>query len=128
MHALPLAAGINKGGHYFRYIIPLVVCFVVVTTAIQNHRRGCHRVSNFCLGPLKKRRGRFLGFFLGFLENIRRRSALKLHRGFILTKKGDINPNKNSEPHLPGGGGAVFILFSKISKVVLFFLLLISCS
>ena len=28
--ALPLAAGINEGGHYFRYIIPLVL--VVVTT------------------------------------------------------------------------------------------------
>jgi hypothetical protein len=24
VHALPLAAGINEGGHYFRYIIPLV--------------------------------------------------------------------------------------------------------
>ena len=24
---------------------------VVVTTAIQNHRRGCRRVSNFCMGP-----------------------------------------------------------------------------
>jgi hypothetical protein len=23
VHALPLAAGINEGGHYFRYIIPL---------------------------------------------------------------------------------------------------------
>jgi hypothetical protein len=25
VRALPLAAGINEGGHYFRYIIPLVV-------------------------------------------------------------------------------------------------------
>ena len=24
---------------------------VLVTTAIQNHRRGCRRVSNFCMGP-----------------------------------------------------------------------------
>ena len=23
----------------------------VVTAAIQNHRRGCRRVSNFCMGP-----------------------------------------------------------------------------
>jgi hypothetical protein len=41
-------------------------------------------------GPL----GRFLGFFRCVFENFRRRSVrvLKLHRGFILTKKGDINP------------------------------------
>ena len=31
--ALPLAAGINEGGHYFRYIIPLLV--VGVTTVIK---------------------------------------------------------------------------------------------
>ena len=27
VHALPLAAGINEGGHYFRYFFPLVVFF-----------------------------------------------------------------------------------------------------
>ena len=47
VRALPLAAGINEGGHYFRYIF---LCFLLVTTAIQNHRRGCRRVSNFCMG------------------------------------------------------------------------------
>ena len=33
------------------------------------------------------------------MENFRRRSVrgLKLHRGLILTNKGDINPPKNSE-------------------------------
>ena len=45
VRALPLAAGTNEGGHYFRYFFPLVV--VLVTTVIQNHRRGCGRVSNF---------------------------------------------------------------------------------
>ena len=35
--ALPLAAGINEGGHYFRYF-PLVL---VVTAVVQNPRRGC---------------------------------------------------------------------------------------
>ena len=30
MRALPLAAGRNEGGHYFRYIIPLVVVVVVL--------------------------------------------------------------------------------------------------
>ena len=25
-------------------------CLVLLTTAIQNHRRGCRRVSNFCMG------------------------------------------------------------------------------
>ena len=48
LRALPLAAGINEGGHYFRYFSFLVL--VVLTTAIQNHRRGCRRVSNFCMG------------------------------------------------------------------------------
>ena len=42
------AAGTNEGVHYFRYIFPFLV---VVTTVIQNHRRGCRRVSNFCMGP-----------------------------------------------------------------------------
>ena len=50
VRALPLAAGTNKGGHYFRYIFPLLLV-VLVTTVIQNHRRGCRRVSNFCMGP-----------------------------------------------------------------------------
>ena len=54
VRALPLAAGTNEGGHYFRYIFPLLVLLVlllVVTTVIQNHRRGCRIVSNFCMGP-----------------------------------------------------------------------------
>ena len=50
VRVLPLAAGINEGGHYFRYIIPLVILSCLLTTAIQNHRRGCRRVSNFCMG------------------------------------------------------------------------------
>ena len=49
----------------------------------------------------------------GFFENLRRRlvRVLKLHRGFILTKKADINPPKDSEtPPWPPGGGAFFLL------------------
>ena len=34
--AVPLVAGINEGGHYFRYW--------------SERSRGCHRVSNFCMG------------------------------------------------------------------------------
>ena len=30
VHALPLTAGINEGGHYFRYIIPLVVLLLLL--------------------------------------------------------------------------------------------------
>jgi hypothetical protein len=43
--------------------------------------------------------GAIFSFVKVFLENIRRSSVRvqKLHRGFILTKKGDINPPKNSE-------------------------------
>ena len=48
VRALPLAAGINEGGHYFRYFSTFLV--VVVTTAIQNHRRGCRRVPKSCMG------------------------------------------------------------------------------
>jgi putative effector of murein hydrolase LrgA (UPF0299 family) len=37
VRVLPLAASINEGGHYFRYIF-LFSCFLfLVTTAIQNH-------------------------------------------------------------------------------------------
>ena len=45
VRALPLAAGINEGGHYLRYIIPFFL-----TAAIQNHKRGYLGVSNFCMG------------------------------------------------------------------------------
>jgi hypothetical protein len=50
--------------------------------------------------------------------------VLKLHRGFILTKKGDIKPpNKFGDP--PWSPGSVFRFFKsffvKISKVVLGF-------
>ena len=31
VHALPLAAGRNEGGHYFRYFIPLVVILLLPT-------------------------------------------------------------------------------------------------
>ena len=57
VRALPLAAGINEGGHYFAYFSTLLVFFsflvlvlVGVTTVIQNHRRGCRRVPKFCMG------------------------------------------------------------------------------
>jgi hypothetical protein len=30
VHALPLAAGINEGGHYFRYNIPLLVVVLLM--------------------------------------------------------------------------------------------------
>ena len=64
MRALPVAQtkvatifgnfGPNEGGHNFRYFFLLsfflLVVGVVLTTAIQNHRRGYRRVSNFCMG------------------------------------------------------------------------------
>ena len=59
VRALPLAAGTNEGGHYFCYIFPPNISCAgkrtyparFVTTVIQNHRRGCRIVSNFCMGP-----------------------------------------------------------------------------
>jgi hypothetical protein len=50
VRALPLAAGRNEGSHFFKYIFPLFFSFLG-TTVIQNHRRGCLIVSNFCMGP-----------------------------------------------------------------------------
>jgi hypothetical protein len=49
----------------------------------------------------------FSFLFCFFVENIRRTSVrvLKFHRGFILTKNGDINPLTNLEtPPVPLGG------------------------
>jgi hypothetical protein len=43
--ALPLAAGINKGGQFFLDIIPLVG--VVGTTTIQNHGMGCRSATKY---------------------------------------------------------------------------------
>jgi hypothetical protein len=51
VRALPLAAGINEGGHYFRYFGPSAL---LLTTAIQNHRRGYCRVSKMLHGLLTK--------------------------------------------------------------------------
>jgi hypothetical protein len=47
VRALPLAAGRNEGDHYFRYF-----SFSSFATAIQNHRRGCRRFSNLCMGSM----------------------------------------------------------------------------
>jgi hypothetical protein len=54
------------------------------------------------------------------VEDIRRRSVrvLKLHRGFIPTKK-EISPHKIPKPPWPPSGA--FLGFLKISKVVLWF-------
>jgi hypothetical protein len=79
-------------------------------------------------GPLKKKKSGEKnkigpwppgGRFLGSLENIRRRSVrvAELHRGFILTKKGDINPPKKSEtPHGPLGGGLLVVFFENFKS------------
>jgi hypothetical protein len=40
----------ERGPPSARAEINLVVV-VVLTAVIQNHRRGCRRVSNFCMGP-----------------------------------------------------------------------------
>ena len=63
MRALALAAGINVSGHYFgpsvlrapaeqTKVATILGIFplLVLTAVIQNHRRGCRIVSNFCMG------------------------------------------------------------------------------
>ena len=56
--------------------------------------------------------------FYVFFENFRRRSGrvLKLHRGFILSKKGDINPQQNLETPLALWGGAFRFKKNKIEN------------
>ena len=51
VRALPLAAGINEGGHYFRYFSSSYL--VVVNTAIQNHRRVVVGFQIFAWAPKK---------------------------------------------------------------------------
>ena len=50
VRALPLAAGINEGGHYFRYIIPLLVVGVV-TTVIKTPEGVVVGFPNFAWAP-----------------------------------------------------------------------------
>ena len=49
VRALPLAAGRNEGGHYFRYFSFFFSSFLV-GTVVQNPRRGCRRVPKFSMG------------------------------------------------------------------------------
>jgi hypothetical protein len=51
VHALPLAAGINVGGHYKWHFFLLSLSFFRLIA--NYHRRGCRRVSNFCMAPKK---------------------------------------------------------------------------
>ena len=48
VRALPLAAGRNEGGHYFRYIF--VFFSLLGGTVIQKPRRGCRMVPKFYMG------------------------------------------------------------------------------
>ena len=49
--ALPLAAGRNECGHYFRYIFSFLLVPVLLRgTVVQNPRRGGRRVPKFCTG------------------------------------------------------------------------------
>jgi hypothetical protein len=63
------------------------------------------------------------GLLFIFLKNFRRRlvRVLKLHSGFILIKKGDINPQKNLEtPLAPWGNVLVFVVeyFKSVPRVL----------
>jgi hypothetical protein len=71
VHALPLAAGRNEGGHYLRYFGPSRVRFRFVFFRFKkNSRRRSVRV-------------------------------LKLHSEFIITKKGILTSQKNRSPPWP---------------------------
>ena len=48
VHALPLAAGINVGGHSTWHYFSFSLLSSKVLT--QNPRKVCRRVSNFCMG------------------------------------------------------------------------------
>ena len=47
MRALPLAAGINVGGHYKWHFVSF---FLSLQLIANSPRRGCRRNSNFCMG------------------------------------------------------------------------------
>jgi hypothetical protein len=57
----------------------------------KNNKKSGKKIKNSDPHPLAPWRAIF-SFFLVFLENIRRKSVIvpKLHRWFILTKKGDL--------------------------------------
>jgi hypothetical protein len=50
VHALPLAAGINVGGHYKWHFFLLLLSLSLQLIA-QSPRRDCRRVLKFCMGP-----------------------------------------------------------------------------
>jgi hypothetical protein len=52
VRALPLAAGINVGGHYKGHFFLLFLSLSLSLQLIaQSPRRDCRRVSKFCMGP-----------------------------------------------------------------------------
>ena len=49
LRALPLAAGINVGGHY-KWLFFLFLSLLSLQLIANSPRRGCRRNSNFCMG------------------------------------------------------------------------------
>ena len=84
LRVLPLAAGINEGGHYFRFFF----LFFLLTTAIQNHRRGCLGFQIFAWAPKKNNNNRFLGFLKVSFENFEGDSVDMCAGKFPLTSMG----------------------------------------
>jgi hypothetical protein len=89
-------------------VIILLVLLLVVSTDIKIPVVVVGKKIKFVPPPP----GPLWGDFSFLQKNIRRRSVrvLKLHRGIILTKKGDINPKKNSKTP-PGPLGEKFLVF-----------------
>ena len=50
VRALPLAAGINVGGHYKWHFFSLSFSLSSLQLIANSPRRGCRRNSNFCMG------------------------------------------------------------------------------
>ena len=56
VRALPLAAGINKGGHYLRYFSSCCCSCSCFNTVVQNPRRGCRIGFKFLQGLLSNKK------------------------------------------------------------------------
>ena len=102
VRALPLAGGINEGGHYFIYF-----SFLLFSPLKKNNTNSGEKNKIWTPTPWPPG-GRFLVFFGKFQKEVSQSSETS--QGFILTIKGDIHPQKNSET-FPGPLGDVFRFF-----------------
>ena len=96
VRALPVAAGTNEGGHYFRYFSPS--CWCCYSPCFYT-RRDCRRILNFCMGKKadfgrkKAKMGRFSQKGLCY--------SFEILHGLLSYRKNNIPIRKKIETPLP---------------------------